>query len=250
MRHARIQDADECRVFGNTAPTFDLHTAFCILHSAFQRHLQHLRARIQGQNPGFLSLHSAFGIPQASLLARKSALPGRFRTLDSGFAFWILQSRRQPVRRNHRRALQRRRGNRPLKHSCHWHQSCGADHGLSSSSVEWYARSRWFECVCCSFTTLLSLPPPPSPPSLVLAAAARSLCSHRFSTDACGSAPLLLQLVPPSVPPSCCYCTAVWDECTMLSKEVLEVIDRHLRDLMGNDLLFGGKREVRAAAVC
>ena len=33
----------------------------------------------------------------------------------------------------------------------------------------------------------------------------------------------------------------LWDECTMLSKEVLECIDRHLRDLMGNDLPFGGK---------
>ena len=33
----------------------------------------------------------------------------------------------------------------------------------------------------------------------------------------------------------------LWDECTMLSKEVLEIIDRSLRDLMGNDLPFGGK---------
>ena len=33
----------------------------------------------------------------------------------------------------------------------------------------------------------------------------------------------------------------LWDECTMLSKEVLAIIDRSLRDLMGNELLFGGK---------
>ena len=33
----------------------------------------------------------------------------------------------------------------------------------------------------------------------------------------------------------------LWDECTMLSKEFLEIIDRHLRDLMGNELPFGGK---------
>ena len=33
----------------------------------------------------------------------------------------------------------------------------------------------------------------------------------------------------------------LWDECTMLSKEVLAIIDRSLRDLMGNDLPFGGK---------
>ena len=33
----------------------------------------------------------------------------------------------------------------------------------------------------------------------------------------------------------------LWDECTMLSKEALEIIDRSLRDLMENDLPFGGK---------
>ena len=33
----------------------------------------------------------------------------------------------------------------------------------------------------------------------------------------------------------------LWDECTMLSKEVLAIIDRSLRDLMGNELPFGGK---------
>ena len=33
----------------------------------------------------------------------------------------------------------------------------------------------------------------------------------------------------------------LWDECTMLPKEVLELIDRSLRDLMDNDLPFGGK---------
>lgn len=33
----------------------------------------------------------------------------------------------------------------------------------------------------------------------------------------------------------------LWDECTMLAKEVLEAIDRALKDLMDNDLPFGGK---------